>query len=145
MVDMRYRVVLERDASGAWLARVPSVPGCHTYGRTLEQARRRIREALGLWVDDAENAELRYELVLPAAIRQELRRVREARERSSRVQREASAVTAHAASHLTGRFGISLRDAGELLGLSHQRVQQLVSASGPRTGQAPSATRTSAG
>jgi len=135
VADMSYRVVLERDASGPWLARVPSVPGCHTYGRTLEQARRRIREALGLWVDDAETAELRYEVVLPPAIRRELRRVREARERSSRTQREASAVTSRAATHLTGRLGLSLRDAGELLGLSHQRVQQMVSASSPRNGQ----------
>jgi len=132
---MSYRVVLERDASGAWLARVPSVPGCHTYGRTLEQARRRIREALGLWVDDAETTELRYDVVLPTAIRRELRRVREARLRSSRAQREASAVTSRAAIHLTERLALSLRDAGELLGLSRQRVQQLVSASNPGNGQ----------
>ncbi len=53
-----YRVVIERDETGAWIARVPGLRGCHTYGRTLNEVRRRIREALSLWVDDAETAEL---------------------------------------------------------------------------------------
>ena len=61
----RYRLVLERDESAAWIARVPDVPGCHTYGRTLDQARRRIREALGLWVDDAATTEFVEQIHLP--------------------------------------------------------------------------------
>src|SRR6266567_4328224 len=65
----KYRVVFERDESGAWLARVPSVRGCHTHGRTLEQARRRIREALSLWVDDADDAELTEEIRLPPQLK----------------------------------------------------------------------------
>jgi predicted RNase H-like HicB family nuclease len=124
---MSYRIILERDETGAWLARVPSVPGCHTYGRTLEQARRRIREALELWVGDVPSSELRFDIRLPAGIRQELRGVRAARERSALAQREASDAVSRAARDLTGRLGLSLRDAAELLGISHQRVQQLVS------------------
>src|SRR5438105_8724101 len=38
----RYRVVLERDESRAWIATVPELPGCHTYGRSLVEAKRRI-------------------------------------------------------------------------------------------------------
>ena len=38
-----YKVVYERDESGSWIAEVPSVPGCHSYGRTIEQARGRVR------------------------------------------------------------------------------------------------------
>ena len=124
---MSYRVVLERDETGAWLARVPSVPGCHTYGRTLEQARRRIRQALELWVDDAPSADLLFDIRLPAEIREKLRGVRTARRRSTRAQLEASTAVSRAARDLTERLGLSLRDAGELLGVSHQRVQQLVS------------------
>src|SRR5687767_2512437 len=45
-----YRVTYERDPAGWWVAAVREVPGCHTQGRTLAQARRRIREALGLFV-----------------------------------------------------------------------------------------------
>ncbi len=53
-----YTVVYERDEDGWWLAYVPAIPGCHTQGRTIDQARRRIREALSLWVDDASTATL---------------------------------------------------------------------------------------
>jgi predicted RNase H-like HicB family nuclease len=123
---VNHRVDITRDESGAWLARVPDIPGCHTYGRTLEQARRRIREALAPWIDDAERAELRFRVRLPADVRAELTHARSARERSTRAQLEANEATRRAALDLTQRFGLSLRDASELLEISHQRVQQLV-------------------
>jgi predicted RNase H-like HicB family nuclease len=123
-----YKVVIERDETGSWLARVPSVPGCHTYGRTLEQARRRIREALELWVDDARRVELRFDIRLPSAIQKEIRLARGTRDRSLRAQQEASDAVSRAARDLTQKAGLSLRDAAELLDMSHQRVQQLLSA-----------------
>ena len=43
-----YRVAYERDESGWWVATVRGVRGCHTQGRTVDEARRRIREALEL-------------------------------------------------------------------------------------------------
>ncbi len=48
-----YRVSYERNESGWWVASVRGVRGCHTQGRTVDEARRRIREALVLFVDDA--------------------------------------------------------------------------------------------
>jgi predicted RNase H-like HicB family nuclease len=122
----KYRVIFERDESGAWTARVPSVRGCHTHGRTLEQARRRIREALGLWVDDADTAELVEDVRLPAPARAAIRESRKARDDAHRQRQEAQAVTAEAARLLVEELDLGLRDAGELLDLSHQRVQQLV-------------------
>ncbi|HYY32501.1 MAG TPA: type II toxin-antitoxin system HicB family antitoxin [Gaiellaceae bacterium] len=122
----RYEVRFERDESGAWLARVPAIRGCHTYGRTLEQARRRIREALCLWVEDVDEAELIEQVQLPAPLRQALRRSESARARAESERRNAQDVTAASALELVREHGLSLRDAGELLGLSHQRVQQLV-------------------
>jgi predicted RNase H-like HicB family nuclease len=122
----RYRVVLEPDETGSWILRVPAVPGCHTYGRTLEQARRRVREALSVWVDDAESAELEEEVRLPLDARRALRRSRAARRQAEQGRARAQSSTAEAARLLTERLHLGLRDAGELLGLSHQRVQQLV-------------------
>jgi predicted RNase H-like HicB family nuclease len=51
-------VAYERDDSGWWVASIREVPGCHSQGRTIDEARRRVREALGLFIEDnAESAE----------------------------------------------------------------------------------------
>ena len=122
----KYRVVIKRDESGAWIARVPSIPGCHTHGRTLEQARGRIREALALWVDDAGTVELDFHVRLPRGVRAALRRGLADRERAESARAAAGLSTARAVRTLVEELHLSVRDAGELLELSHQRVQQLV-------------------
>ena len=122
----KYRVILERDESGAWIARVPSIRGCHTHGRTLEQARRRIREALSLWVDDAESADLVEDIRLPARVRTAISRSRAARRQAVRERERARSALEEAARTLVEDVGLGLRDSGELLEISHQRVQQLV-------------------
>ena len=43
----------ERDESGWWVASVRGLRGCHTQGRTVHEARRRIVEAMELFVSDA--------------------------------------------------------------------------------------------
>lgn len=122
----KYRVIFERDESGAWIARVPRVRGCHTHGRTLAQARRRIREALSLWVHDADSAELVEDVRLPARVRATISRSRAARRQAKRERVRAQAAMKAAAETLVEDLGLGLRDAGELLEISHQRVQQLV-------------------
>lgn len=114
-----YRVVYELDESGHWIARVPRVKGCHTYGRSLSEARSRIREALSLFVDHAKRAELVDDIRLPAAMRRLVAAYQVARGRAERERKQADT----AARRLAGR--LSRRDAAELLSLSHQRVQQL--------------------
>ena len=123
---MRFNVVVVRGSDGVWLARIPSVRGCHTYGRALGQTRERIREALTLWVNDPDSAELTFDERLPAKIRTELERAHTARQRSVVAAREAQETLRAAAATLTSSLALSRRDAAELLGLSHQRVQQLL-------------------
>jgi predicted RNase H-like HicB family nuclease len=65
----RYSAVYERDESGVWTVHVPEVPGCHTWGETLRQARSNVRDALSLWVDDADTAELVDSVELPGGRR----------------------------------------------------------------------------
>jgi predicted RNase H-like HicB family nuclease len=43
---MRYSVVLRRDEEGNWLADVPSLPGCHTWGRSKDEAIANAKEAI---------------------------------------------------------------------------------------------------
>jgi predicted RNase H-like HicB family nuclease len=51
-----YNIAYLRDESKWWVASVCEVPGCHSQGRTIDQARQRVREALELFVDDAKSA-----------------------------------------------------------------------------------------
>ncbi len=120
-----YTVRYERDSSGWWAASVPDAPGCRTQGRTLRQARRRIREALGLTVKNAVRVELVDDIRLPGDVRRLIDEQRAARERVEQEQRHAQEAARHAAQRLA-KLGVSMRDAGELLGLSHQRIQQLL-------------------
>ncbi len=124
-----YTVRYEKDETGWWVATVKQVRGCHTQGRTIDQARRRIREALELFVDHADEAELIDDVVLPANARALLKRVQSTRKRAEEEAIKLQDSTAEAAKVLTNDVGVSVRDAGELLGLSHQRVHQLLAAS----------------
>jgi predicted RNase H-like HicB family nuclease len=121
-----YRVTYERDAGGWWVASVRGVPGCHTQGRTISQARERIREALGLFVAGADRAHLLDDVRLPADLRRLLAAQQTARARAKQQQARARAATRQTALLLTKGLHLSVRDAAELLDLSHQRVQQLL-------------------
>lgn len=126
----RYVVRYEHDDSGMWVATIPDVDGCMTQGRTIAQARERIREALALCLDDDEraaHAELTDDIHLPTAIARALERQRTLRERVENANEELRAATREAATALTTKMGLSLRDAGELLALSQERVRQVVS------------------
>lgn len=121
-----YTVVYERDENGWWLAYVPAIPGCHTQGRTIDQARRRIREALSLWVDDAEDATLIDDVKLPVDIGHTVGEYQEAKGQAERERTRAQNLSIRAARALIIDMHLSVRDAADVLGISHQRVQQLL-------------------
>jgi predicted RNase H-like HicB family nuclease len=118
----RHKAVYERDESGAWIVHVPAVKGCHTYGRSIDQARERVREALGLFVEG--DLEIEDDIRLPAKLLGLVRAERTARAKAKAYQLKANAALLRAARKLTSS-GHSVRDTGALLKLSHQRVQQL--------------------
>ena len=41
-----FTVLIEQDEDGIYVAKVPDIPGCHTQGKTVEQAMERIKEAM---------------------------------------------------------------------------------------------------
>jgi predicted RNase H-like HicB family nuclease len=44
-------VVIERDSEGNDVASVPTLPGCHTQARSLDQLVERIKEAIALYLE----------------------------------------------------------------------------------------------
>ena len=47
---VRYRVVIERDEHGMWVAEIPSLPGCVSQGKTRTEAMQNVRDAIGGYV-----------------------------------------------------------------------------------------------
>ena len=48
---MKYRVLIEQDEDGAFVAEVPSLPGCISQGRTGVEATENIKEAIALYLE----------------------------------------------------------------------------------------------
>ncbi len=52
----RYTVVLTLESDGsAYNVTVPALPGCFTWGKTVEEALERAREAIALYLEDEED------------------------------------------------------------------------------------------
>jgi predicted RNase H-like HicB family nuclease len=125
MTRKNHVAVYERDPeSDAWLVHIKGIPGCHTYGRTLRQAEARIREALALWFDRDPD-----DLTITPEWPTQLVRIASAASQACHVAAQAAsdagAATEKAARELE-QMGLSRRDTARVLGISHQRVQQLL-------------------
>jgi predicted RNase H-like HicB family nuclease len=51
---MKYRVLIEQDEDGMFVAEVPSLPGCISQGETREEATENIKEAIALYLESLE-------------------------------------------------------------------------------------------
>lgn len=51
---LNFKVVIEQDDKGFFIADTPSIPGCHTQGKTYEEVLKNIREAIKLCLEVAE-------------------------------------------------------------------------------------------
>ena len=50
---MKYAVLFDPAGDGTWGAVVPDLPGCMSGGKTLDEARDSVKEAIVLWIDVA--------------------------------------------------------------------------------------------
>jgi predicted RNase H-like HicB family nuclease len=119
-----YRVTYRRDTDDdAWLVDIDGLDDVHTFGRTLEEAAVNAREAIAVTVDvEPDDVDLDEHVDVAGADIEELLRLREQADQLHdaylRRQRDVARRLADA--------GVSRRDSARLLGVSHQRVQQLV-------------------
>ncbi|MFB2834291.1 type II toxin-antitoxin system HicB family antitoxin [Floridanema evergladense] len=50
-MSREFNVIIERDSEGYFVASVPSLPGCHTQAKSLDELMERIREAIELCLE----------------------------------------------------------------------------------------------
>ena len=117
----RIKVVFEQEGSG-WRVSSPDMKGSEAWGRSLSEARRKIKKELG---GAAKKSELVEDVRLPGATKKELERYSATRKKALEELEELRRATRGIVSLLTQKHGISLRDASSLLGLSRERVRQL--------------------
>ena len=52
MKYLHYRILLRREPEGGYTVTVPMLPGCVTYGETIDDAIAMAREAIELYIED---------------------------------------------------------------------------------------------
>lgn len=109
-----------------WAIDVPGIKGIHTQARKLSNVEAMARDAIAVALDVAPDT---FAVVVTTELDADtLRLIKEAertREEAALAQARAAAALAASVQHLRRR-GLTVRDAGKLLGLSHQRVAQLL-------------------
>jgi predicted RNase H-like HicB family nuclease len=63
---LQYRVLLREEPEGGYTVIVPSLPGCVTYGETLDEAKRMAKEAIELYIQTLK--ELGYKKISSCAL-----------------------------------------------------------------------------
>lgn len=51
---MKYRVFIEQDEDGVFIAKAPALPGCVSQGQTRSEAVKNIQEAIELYIESLE-------------------------------------------------------------------------------------------
>jgi len=47
-----FRLVVERDEDGVFVATIPELPGCHTQARDLDSLQERAKEAIEVYLEE---------------------------------------------------------------------------------------------
>jgi len=49
----QFKIIIEQDEDGYFVATVPTLPGCHTQAKTISELNKRVREAISLCLETA--------------------------------------------------------------------------------------------
>ncbi|MDP1726078.1 MAG: type II toxin-antitoxin system HicB family antitoxin [Bacteroidota bacterium] len=49
---MQFKILIQKEPEGAYTALVPRLPGCITYGETIDEALAMSKEAIGLYIEE---------------------------------------------------------------------------------------------
>ena len=119
-----HRVVYRRKAGGEWVATVPGRRRLRGEGKTLRQARQRLRAALARMVEDPFEIDFVEDVRLPPPARALLVAHWKARRRGERVTGLADLASSNALASLIA-LKLNIKDVGDLLGLSPLKLVRL--------------------
>jgi predicted RNase H-like HicB family nuclease len=115
-----------RRSGGWWAVDVPEVEGVYTQARRLDQVETQVADAVATMLGmDPGAIEVILDPELPEGLANEVRSARCATQEALQAQARASQAARVAALNLSSEH-LSTRDVGKLLGVSHQRVSQLI-------------------
>ena len=119
------KCVLDEDDPNYWIITVPEVPGVITQAKSLKEAKRFAQEATCA-VLDVEDEQVEIKLVPQLeGIDLDLDKLADLRAESFKIQNELAELSRKTVGELT-EAGLTRKDAAELLGISANRVQQLL-------------------
>jgi predicted RNase H-like HicB family nuclease len=125
-IDRTYRVEAVR--SGDWWAiTVPELAGVFSQAKRLDQVEARAREAIALMLDVDEDTvgSIAVHVNPPETVAGLLEALKASVAAAEDATEEAARIRRRAAQALRDE-GLPLRDVGRLIGVSHQRVHQLL-------------------
>lgn len=121
--------VTARRTGDWWALEVPGVPGAHSQCKRLDQAADMAREAIAMVVDtDETDIEVEVHPQLPRKVDELVASFRRAQAAQEDAARRAQQEQSDALHDLVSDCHLSYRDVGQLVGLSHQRVSQVLKA-----------------
>jgi len=53
--ELNYTVIFQKEPEGGYTVIVPALPGCVTYGKNLETAKKMAKEAIELYLESLKN------------------------------------------------------------------------------------------
>jgi len=111
---------------GWWIVTIDELDGVFTHARRVDQVEGLARDAIALWLEAEPSS---FDVVVDVEIfgqaRSALDEAREARREAEHAKAQAALTTTTAVVELF-RGGLPLRDVGALVGISHQRVAQIL-------------------
>jgi sulfur carrier protein ThiS len=119
---------VEAVRSGNWWAiTVPGLDGVFSQARRLDQVEARAREAVAMMldIDEAAVGELAVSVTPPDTVADLLRQLDVSESVAATATEQAATLRRQVAQELLDE-GFPMRDVGQLIGVSHQRVSQIL-------------------
>ncbi|MDA8400638.1 MAG: hypothetical protein M0008_11460 [Actinomycetota bacterium] len=120
-----YRATVEREPDW-WIISIPELD-IMTQARRIRDIRHMATDLVAAWLDKDPN-DVRVEIedfTPPAAVVAQMKQAKELLAHATREQEQAGRLASDAVGILVEDLGLTLREAAEVLGISHQRVAQL--------------------